>query len=67
MSNRFVLFKTKVLRMRTGQSILSMYIKRNGHLLNTRNTNLLPQIFIVLAIEAPIYNPIRGSLRPYFF
>ena len=24
--------------------------KRNGHLRNTRNTNLLPHIFIVLAI-----------------
>ena len=53
-SNGFVPAKTEVQR------------KRNGHLPNTRNTNLLPHIFIVLAIEnTSLYPPQNGVLGWY--
>ena len=37
--------------------------KRNGHLPNTRNTNLLPHIFIVLAIENTCLYPRRTEFK----
>ena len=48
-SNGLVPAKTQVQRMRNGQNVLPA--KENGHLPNTRNTNLLPHIISVLAIE----------------